>query len=120
MNIVLMSLSDYLVKTEFGDEDNNFGGLRIKHIKQITKKDITKGKTIAGTGTIEEDGTIGEIGGIEHKILGASKAKADIFLCPGNDNYKDAKKYIKEKNIKIKLIKVETIQEALEKLEELA
>jgi len=43
------------------------------------------------------DGTIGEIGGIEHKILGASKDKADVFLAPSGKNYKDAKKYIKEK-----------------------
>ena len=86
---------------------------------QLTKKDITKGKTIAGTGTIEEDGTIGEIGGIEHKILGASHAKADIFLSPAGENYKTAKKYIKKKNIKIKLIEVKNIEDAIEKLEKL-
>ena len=80
---------------------------------QLTKKDLTKGKTIAGTGTIEPDGTIGEIGGIEHKILGAYHAKADIFICPGGDNYKDAQAYIKKKKIKIKLIKVDTIQETI-------
>ena len=86
---------------------------------QLTKKDITGGKTIAGTGTIESDGTIGEIGGIEHKIKGAAHAKADIFLTPGGENYEDATKYIKENNLKIKLIKVETIEDAIEKLEKL-
>jgi len=102
-------------------ESGPSGGLitTLELYNQLTKKDLTGGKTIAGTGTIEVDGTIGEIGGIEHKILGASKAHADIFLTPGGDNYKDAKKYIKEKNLKIKLIKVETIQEAIDILEEL-
>ena len=84
---------------------------------RLTKKDITKGLKIAGTGTIEEDGTIGKIGGVKYKILGASKDKANIFLVP-KGNYKEAKKYIKDKKIKIKLIKVSTIKEVLEKLEE--
>ena len=84
---------------------------------QLTKKDLTKGYTIAGTGTIEEDGSIGQIGGIEHKILGAVAAKADYFLSPAGDNYKDAKKYIKKKKLKIKLIKVNNIQDAISILE---
>lgn len=102
-------------------ESGPSGGLitTLEIYNQLTKKDITRGKIIAGTGTIEEDGTIGEIGGIEHKILGAVSAHADIFLTPGNDNYKDAKKYIKEKKLKIKLIKVDTIEDAIKKLEEL-
>lgn len=86
---------------------------------QLTSKDLTRGYTIAGTGTIEMDGTIGEIGGIEHKILGAASAKADIFLSPSGENYKAAKKYIKDKKLKIKLIEVKTIQDAIEILEEL-
>ncbi len=102
-------------------ESGPSGGLitTLEIYNQLTKKDLTKSQIIAGTGTIEEDGSIGEIGGIEHKILGASKAKADIFLCPGGDNYQDAKKYIKEKKLKIKLIQVDTIEDAIKKLEEL-
>lgn len=101
------------------NESGPSGGLitTLEMYNQLTKKDLTKGYTIAGTGTIEEDGTIGQIGGIEHKILGAVSAKADIFLSPGGKNYKAAKKYIKEKNLNIKLIKVETIEDAIEQLE---
>ena len=112
--------TDPEIKIQFSKRESGpSGGLitTLEIYNQLTKKDITKGYTIAGTGTIEEDGTIGEIGGIEYKVLGAASAKADIFLSPGGDNYKTAKKYIKEKKLKIKLIKVETIQEALEKLE---
>lgn len=102
-------------------ESGPSGGLitTLEIYNQLIKKDITKGKVIAGTGTIEEDGTVGEIGGIEHKILGAAHAKADIFLSPGGKNYTDAKKYIKEKKLKIKLIKVKSITDAIKKLEEL-
>lgn len=100
-------------------ESGPSGGLitTLEIYNQLTKKDLTKGYTIAGTGTIEEDGTIGEIGGIEHKILGAVSAKADVFLSPGGDNYKEATQYAKKKKLKIKIIKVDTIQDAIEKLE---
>lgn len=100
-------------------ESGPSGGLitTLEIYNQLTKKDLTNGKTIAGTGTIEADGTIGEIGGIEHKVKGATHAKADIFLSPSGDNYNDAKKYIEKNNLKIKLIKVDTIEDAIEKLE---
>ncbi len=66
----------------------------------LTKEDITKGKNIVGTGTIDKDGNIGEIGGIKYKLIGAVKNKADIFICP-QENYKEAKKIAKEKNYDI-------------------
>lgn len=102
-------------------ESGPSGGLitTLEVYNELTKEDLTKGKTIAGTGTIEQDGTIGQIGGIEHKILGAASAKADIFLVPSGKNYEDAKKYIKKKKLNIKLISVDTIQDAIKKLEEL-
>ena len=126
LGIVLQYVKDYEtkpdVKIEFRRKESGpSGGLitTLEIYNQLTKKDLTKGYTIAGTGTIEPDGTIGQIGGIEHKILGAASAKADIFITPGGENYQEAKKYIKEKKIKIKLIKADTIQEAIKKLEEL-
>ncbi len=102
-------------------ESGPSGGLitTLEIYNQLTKKDITKGYKIAGTGTIEEDGTIGQIGGVEHKILGASSAKADYFILPNGENYKDALKYCKEKKLKIKLIAVDSIEDAIEKLEAL-
>ena len=110
------------VKIKFkSSESGPSGGLitTLEIYNQLTKKDLTKGNKIAGTGTIEEDGTIGEIGGVEHKLLGASKDKADIFLVPAGDNYKAALKYKKSKKLKIKLIKVKSINDAINKLEAL-
>ena len=102
-------------------ESGPSGGLitTLEIYNQLTKKDLTKGYKIAGTGTIEADGTIGEIGGVEHKILGAEHAKADIFLVPDGENYQDALKYKQKKKLKIKLIKVKTIDDAIKKLKEL-
>lgn len=81
----------------------------------ITKEDITKGKNIAGTGTITETGTVGEIGGIKYKILGAVKKKVDIFLCP-EENYKEAMKTLNKTKSNMKIIKVKSLQEAINKL----
>ena len=102
-------------------ESGPSGGLitTLEIYNQLVKKDLTKGHTIAGTGTIEEDGTVGQIGGIEYKILGAEKGGADYFLVPAGQNYKDAKRYKEKNNLKIKLIKVKTIQDSIEKLEAL-
>ena len=100
-------------------ESGPSGGLitALEIYNQLTKRDITKGLKIAGTGTIEEDGTIGEIGGIEHKLLGAASSKTDIFLVPAGKNYKDAVKYKKSKKLKIKLIEVKSIEDAINKID---
>lgn len=103
-------------KSESGPSAGLIATLEIYN--QLTKKDLTKGYKIAGTGTIEEDGTIGEIGGITYKLLGASKSKTDIFLVPA-DNYQEALKYKRKHHLKIKLIKVKNIESAINKLEEL-
>ena len=84
----------------------------------ITNTDITKGKKIVGTGTIDIDGNVGEIGGVKYKLIGAVKNKADVFICPG-ENYAEALEVAKEKDYDIKIISVSTFEEALKKLKEI-
>lgn len=48
----------------------------------LTPEDLTAGHDIAGTGTLECDGGIGPIGGIEQKVAGAKARGAEIFLAP--------------------------------------
>lgn len=83
----------------------------------LIEEDITKGRKIAGTGTIEPDGSVGAIGGIQQKIYTAFDDKMEIFLCPA-DNYEEALiAYNKlSKKEKMKLIRVSTFKEALEEL----
>lgn len=83
---------------------------------KITKKDITKGYKIAGTGEIDNDGKVSTIGGVKYKLLGAEKSGADIFIVPNGSNYKECKKLKKTRNLKIKIIGVSTFDETLEKL----
>ena len=82
---------------------------------EITNTDILKGRHIAGTGTIDIEGNIGEIDGIKYKIAGAVKDKMDVILVSPY-NYEEAKKEIKENNYDIELVKVKTFKEAIEYL----
>ena len=98
-------------------EVGSSGGLMLSLsiYNSLVEDDITKGKKISGTGTIEMDGTVGEIAGIKYKILGAVKDKADVFIVPAN-NYEEAEKLVKDRKLKIKLIKAESFEQVLEEL----
>ncbi|WP_064093815.1 SepM family pheromone-processing serine protease [Rossellomorea aquimaris] len=100
---------------------------------QLTKDDLTKGYSIAGTGTISEDGTVGRIGGIEQKIIAAHKAGAEYFLAPDEtitkemkekypdfeSNYIVAKRTAKDIDTNMKVIPIQTFDEALSFLQSL-
>jgi PDZ domain-containing protein len=55
----------------------------------LTEGSLTGGGRVAGTGEIDYDGTVGAIGGIQQKIVGAREAGAQLFLVPA-DNCDDA------------------------------
>ncbi|MGM9849976.1 MAG: S16 family serine protease [Bacilli bacterium] len=82
----------------------------------LTDTDLTKNKTVVGTGTIDKDGNVGEIGGVKYKLIGAVKNKADIFLVPNGENYEEAIKVKKEKNYDIKIVGVSTLKDAINEL----
>ncbi|HEX2064574.1 MAG TPA: PDZ domain-containing protein [Acidimicrobiales bacterium] len=44
--------------------------------------DLTAGRTVAGTGTIDLDGAVGPVGGVRQKVEAAKDADADLFLVP--------------------------------------
>ncbi|HEX4473323.1 MAG TPA: PDZ domain-containing protein [Nocardioides sp.] len=48
----------------------------------LTPGSLTSGGTVAGTGTINALGQVGEIGGIQQKIAGADHDGAQLFLVP--------------------------------------
>jgi PDZ domain-containing protein len=56
----------------------------------LTPGDLTDGQLVAGTGTMELDGTVGPIGGITDKIVAARRVGADVFLVP-KDNLAEAR-----------------------------
>ena len=84
----------------------------------LVDEDITKGKTVIGTGTIDIDGNVGAIGGVKYKLIGAVKNKADVFLVP-KDNYEEAIEVKNEKGYDITILAVDTLSDAIESLESL-
>jgi PDZ domain-containing protein len=74
----------------------------------LSPVDLTGGHKIAGTGTISPDGAVGPIGGVEQKVAAAEMAGAEYFFAPA-DNYADALKAAR----RIKVIKVETVEQAV-------
>jgi len=80
----------------------------------LSPDDLTRGLRIAGTGTINLDGTVGPIGGVQQKVAAAEQVGAVYFLCPA-DNYADAASVAKT----IKVIKIATAEQAVQFLKSL-
>ncbi len=54
-------------------------------IETLTPQDESGGVSVAGTGTIDIDGDVGPIGGIDLKLVGAARDGATWFLAPAED-----------------------------------
>ncbi len=124
--IYISSIYDYTTKPQVTlhftkSESGPSGGLMLAltAYNKLVKEDITHGKKIVGTGTINMQGEVGEIGGISYKLRGAVKDKADVFLVPRGDNYRQAQTIKKEEHMKIDIIPVATFDEAVRALENL-
>lgn len=98
---------------------------------QLMNQDLTKGREIAGTGTIEADGKVGRIGGIDKKVATANKNGAEIFFAPDDEitpemkqydkhtktNYQEALAAAKKLKTKMKIVPVKTVQDAIDYLD---
>ena len=81
----------------------------------LSGHNLTGGKNIAGTGTIDLEGNVGPIGGVQQKVVAAERVGAQYFLCPV-DNYSDALNAATD----ITVIKVTTAQDAINFLQSLS
>lgn len=94
---------------------NNVGGpsagmmYTLALIDLLSEGDLTNGHVVAGTGTIEADGSVGGIGGIRQKVVAAEAAGADFMLVPAS-NYEAA---LTAERQDIELVSVATIDDAL-------
>lgn len=70
---------------------NNVGGpsagmmFALGIIDTLTPGELNDGDVVAGTGTIDAEGTVGPIGGIRQKLWGAVDAGATWFLAPAEN-----------------------------------
>ena len=79
----------------------------------LTPGSLTGDAAVAGTGTMSEDGSVGPIGGIQQKIVGARDDGAELFLVPP-DNCADA---LQAPNGDMRLVRADTMHDAVEALE---
>lgn len=56
--------------------------LSVVFVEALTGSDLTGGRVVAGTGTIDRAGQVGLIAGVEQKVRGAADAGATVFLAP--------------------------------------
>ncbi|MGW1410174.1 YlbL family protein [Streptomyces sp. NPDC002403] len=84
-------------------------------IDKLTPGKLTGGKFIAGTGTIDDKGKVGPIGGINMKLVGARNAGARYFLTP-DENCRAA---ASDTPSGLTLVKVKTIDDAKKSLEKI-
>ena len=108
------------VKVKMKNHESGISGglmMSLAIYNALTKEDITKGLNIVGTGSINSDGTVGEIGGVKYKVLAAEKNRADIFICP-EENYKEAVKIKEKRDLNVEIVKVKTLKDAIKYLED--
>ncbi|MDA8352676.1 MAG: PDZ domain-containing protein [Firmicutes bacterium] len=118
--------TDPHVRIEADDIGGPSAGLMfaLEIIKQLKKTDLAHGYRIAGTGTITPTGKVGQIGGVEHKVMAADREDADFFFVPadtrpGDSNEQKAKQRAKEIGTDMKVVPVKTLTDALTFLEKL-
>ncbi|WP_054949926.1 SepM family pheromone-processing serine protease [Numidum massiliense] len=114
------------VRIEMDDIGGPSAGLMmaLEVYNQLTGPDLTKGYHIAGTGTIDSAGKVGQIGGVTHKVAAADKQGADIFFVPADvgphdSNAADAAKKARDLGTALDIVPVKDIDEAIAYLEAL-
>ena len=76
--------------------------------------DITNSLVVAGTGTIEIDGSVGPVGGIIQKVIAAKRAGAELILVP-TANFEEAIPMATESTA---IVAIDSFEEALEVISE--
>jgi PDZ domain-containing protein len=79
----------------------------------LTPGSLTGGASVAGSGTIDPEGRVGPIGGIQQKIAAAREAGSELFLVPA-DNCAEA---AGAPNGDMTLVRAETLHDAVVALE---
>lgn len=119
--ISILELYDYETSPEIelsfkNNESGSSGGLMLalSIYDKLISEDLTNGLKIVGTGTVDFDGNVGEIDGVEYKLMGAVKQKADLFIVPTGENYETCLKLKEERGYNIELIEAKTFDEIIE------
>lgn len=80
-------------------------------IDVLTPDSITGGQRVATTGTMDSNGEVGPVGGVQQKTVAVRRAGATLFLVPSSE-YDEAKKYAGDMRVE----RVDTLDDALDVL----
>jgi PDZ domain-containing protein len=101
------------VNIDLGDVGGPSAGLAFAlEVMEELGRDVDRGYKVAATGELELDGSVAPIGGAAQKTIGARRAGVDVFLVPAGDNAREARTTADG----LRIIPVETFQQALRKL----
>lgn len=75
-------------------------------------RDVDRGYKVAATGEIALDGSVGPIGGVRQKAIGARKGDVDVFLVPAGENAREARRHAGD----VRVIAVQSFPQALRAL----
>ena len=82
-------------------------------IDQLTREDLTGGRVIAATGTLDRRARVGPIEGARFKRIAAHRAGAQLFLCP-SENLAE----LSQDSDQVPAVGVASLEEALKVLQE--
>jgi PDZ domain-containing protein len=103
----------FKVRIDAGNVGGPSAGLAFAlEVMEELGRDVVHGHRVAATGEIFADGSVGPIGGIKQKTIGARQAHVDAFLVPAGDNARDAKKHADG----LRILPVENFSQALRAL----
>lgn len=114
IGVVLIASFPVEVRIESGDVGGPSAGMMwaLGLLDLLAPGDLTGGRTVAGTGTIDLEGNVGPIGGVRHKVLAAERAGADLFLVPA-ENLAEAR----GAGADVRLVPVRSVEDAVRYLE---
>lgn len=121
------------ITADMGKIGGPSGGLMfsLELYETLSHQNLAQGRLISGTGTIDREGNVGEIGGIDKKVISAGESGAKIFFAPylkvpskylkyeekHQTNYQLALKTAKKYEPQLKIVPVSNFQQALDYLE---
>ena len=82
-------------------------------IDMLTPGELTGGQPVAVTGTLNLDGTVGPIGGLDHKVDAVRSAGVKLFLVPASQSPAELAKARRRAGSAVDLVTVANVEEAL-------
>lgn len=106
------------VELQLGDVGGPSGGMMfaLGIIDRLTPGDLTGGLHVGGTGTIQQSGVVGPIGGVVLKLYGAKAAGATVFLAPAGN----CPEIVGNEPDGLRVVKIEKLSDAVMALEKLS